>query len=54
MFTLGAAVDLAVAAHAGQVRSLTGGRSEPYVSHPMRVMAGVHDELGRMWPSFTT
>ncbi len=47
MFTLGAAVDLAVAAHARQVRSLTGGRTEPYVSHPMRVMAGLHDELGR-------
>lgn len=47
MFTLGAAVDLAVAAHSGQERTLTGGRTEPYVSHPMRVMAGLHDELGR-------
>lgn len=46
-FSLGVAVDIAVRAHGDQVRTLAGDRVEPYLSHPLRVMAAVHDERAR-------
>ena len=46
-FSLAVAVDIAVRAPGDQVRTLAGDGVEPYVSHPLRAMAAVHDDHAR-------
>lgn len=47
-FTLADAIDVATRAHAHQTRSLPDGSTEPYVCHPLRVMANVKGAEAQM------